>query len=60
MDTSMDEVEADQSISRVYANANLERLPEYYEYDRLQVQWGSVTEVKTIYNLVFNRNVHIY
>jgi hypothetical protein len=43
MDTSMDEVEADQTISRVYANANLERSPDYYEYDRLQVQWGLVS-----------------
>jgi hypothetical protein len=36
----MDEVEVDQNISRVYANANLERSPDYYEYDKLQVQWG--------------------
>lgn len=38
----MDEAVADQSIARVYANSNLERSPEYYEYDRLQVQWGLV------------------
>lgn len=40
MDVSMGESEADQSISRVYANACLERSTDYYEYDRLQVEWG--------------------
>ena len=42
MDTTMEEVEVDQSVSRVYANANLERPREYYEYDKLQVQWGYI------------------
>lgn len=36
----MSEPEPDQRISRVYANASLDRTPAYYEYDTLQVQWG--------------------
>lgn len=30
----------DNTIARVYTNACLERLPEYYEYEKLQVIWG--------------------
>lgn len=37
----MGEAEADQSISRVYANACLERSADYYEYDKLRVEWGN-------------------
>lgn len=40
MDVSMSEAEWDQKVSRVYANANLDRPVEYYEYDELQVNWG--------------------
>ncbi|KAG1444921.1 hypothetical protein G6F56_010106 [Rhizopus delemar] len=33
-------MEIDHQIARVYANVNLERAPEYYDYDTLQIQWG--------------------
>jgi hypothetical protein len=36
----MEEPIADQTIARVYANASLDRSSEYYDYDKLQVQWG--------------------
>lgn len=36
----MEDPIADQNIARVYANASLDRSCEYYEYDRLKVNWG--------------------
>jgi hypothetical protein len=32
-------IAADRTIARIYPNASLDRSPEYYDYDRLQVQW---------------------
>jgi hypothetical protein len=38
MDTVM--VETSNTISRVYSNVNLDQPSEYYEYEKLQVEWG--------------------
>ncbi|KAI9475472.1 MAG: casein kinase II catalytic subunit [Benjaminiella poitrasii] len=34
----------DQTIARTYINASLEKGPEYYEYEKTQVNWGNQEE----------------
>ncbi|KAG1094366.1 hypothetical protein G6F42_018766 [Rhizopus arrhizus] len=38
---SEDTVAMDPTIARVYANASLERSSEYYDYEKLRVNWGN-------------------
>ncbi|KAI8887292.1 Pkinase-domain-containing protein [Backusella circina FSU 941] len=42
MDTIM--TESSNTVSRVYSNVNLEKPSDYYEYERLQVDWGEQDE----------------